>query len=111
VWAFLAADQDWSSAWALSPLLASIAWLGTLLGLLPFLVLLFPTGRLLSRRWRPVAWGLGLAVGLYLIARLLAPGPIDTRLAGTLQNPLLGVEWAEASCSSSRPSPALPSPS
>jgi uncharacterized membrane protein YhaH (DUF805 family) len=78
VWATLAANEHRSSTWALLPLLANIAWLGTLLGLLPFLVLLFPTGRLLSRRWRPVAWGLGLAVGLYLIARLLAPGPFDT---------------------------------
>jgi hypothetical protein len=46
-------------------LLANIAWLATLLGLLPFLILLFPTGRLLSRRWRQVAWALGLVVGLY----------------------------------------------
>ena len=29
-----------------------MAWLGTQLGLLPFLVLLLPTGRLLSPRWR-----------------------------------------------------------
>ena len=94
VWAILAANEHRSSTWALLPLLANIAWLGTLLGLLPFLVLLFPTGRLLSRRWRPVAWALGLVVGLYLTARLLAPGPFDTRLAGNPQNPL-GVESAE----------------
>jgi len=94
VWAALAANQDRSSAWALLPLLANIAWLATLLGLLPFLILLFPTGRLLSRRWRPVAWALGLTVGLYLTARLLTPGPIDPKLAGTPQNPL-GVESAE----------------
>jgi len=50
VWAVLA-DQGRSSAWALLPQLGIIAWLGTLLGLLPFLVLLFPTGRLLSPRW------------------------------------------------------------
>jgi hypothetical protein len=93
VWAVLA-DQDRSSAWALLPQLGSMAWLGTLLGLLPFLVLLFPTGRLLSRRWRPVAWALGLVVGLYLTARLLTPGPIDPHLAGNPQNPL-GVESAE----------------
>jgi hypothetical protein len=93
VWAVLA-DQDRSSAWALLPQLGSTAWLGTLLGLLPFLVLLFPTGRLLSPRWRPVAWALGLVVGLYLTARLLTPGPIDPHLAGNPQNPL-GVESAE----------------
>ncbi len=80
--------------WALLPLLGNIAWLGALLGLLPFLVLLFPTGRLLSRRWRPVAWALGLVVGFYLTALLLTPGPIDPGLAGNPQNPL-GVESAE----------------
>jgi hypothetical protein len=94
VWAVLAATQGRSSAWVLLTQLGTVAWLGTLLGLLPFLVLLFPTGRLLSRRWRPVAWAIGLVLGPYLTARLLAPGPIDPGLAGNPQNPL-GVESAE----------------
>jgi hypothetical protein len=93
VWVVLA-DQDRSSAWALLPLLATMAWLGTLLGLLPFLVLLFPTGRLLSRRWRPVAWAIGLVLGLYLTAVLLTPGPIDLGLRDNPDNPL-GVKAAE----------------
>jgi hypothetical protein len=87
VWAVLA-DQDRSSAWALLPQLGIMAWLGTLLGLLPFLVLLFPTGRLLSPRWRPVAWTLGLVLGLYVMARLLTPGPIDLGLSVNPDNPL-----------------------
>src|SRR5215218_8112768 len=92
VWGVLA-NQGRSAAWAVLPLLGTMAWLGTLLGLLPFLVLLFPTGRLLSSRWRPVAWALGLVLGLYLIARLLTPGPIDLGLHGNPDNPL-GVESA-----------------
>jgi hypothetical protein len=91
-WAVLAA-QDRSSAWALLPQLGTVAWLGALLGLLPFLILLFPTGRLPSRRWRPVAWTTGIVVVLYLTARLLTPGPVSRGLPA---NPL-GVEPAEAS--------------
>jgi hypothetical protein len=90
-WAVLAANQHQSSAWALLPQLGTMAYLGSLLGLLPFLVLLFPTGRLLSPRWRPVAWTIGLVLGLYLTARLLTPGPIDS---GLPENPL-GVQSAE----------------
>jgi hypothetical protein len=89
LWEALTDDQSWSTGWALAAQLGTLAWLGTLLGLLPFLILLFPTGRLPSRRWRPVAWTLGLVVSLYLIARLLSPGPVSPP-----PNPL-GLESAE----------------
>ena len=45
-----------------------VAWFGdwpgtlTLFGVPPFLLLLFPDGRLRSPRWRPVAWSMGVAV-------------------------------------------------
>jgi hypothetical protein len=93
VWVVLA-NQGRSSAWALLPQLGTMAYLGTLLGLVPFLVLLFPTGRLLSRRWRPVGWAIGLVLGLYLTALLLTPGPIDLGLSNNPDNPL-GLESAE----------------
>jgi hypothetical protein len=93
VWVVLA-NQGRSSAWALLPQLGTMAYLGTLLGLVPFLVLLFPTGRLLSPRWRPVGWAIGLVLGLYLTALLLTPGQIDLGLSDNPDNPL-GLESAE----------------
>src|SRR5690606_12341987 len=49
------------------PLVGLASWLATWLwfpglGLLGFGLLLFPTGRLASRRWRPVAWLLGTSI-------------------------------------------------
>jgi hypothetical protein len=41
---------------ALVGLLSSATFLVSLLGLLPLLVLVFPSGRLPSRRWRPALW-------------------------------------------------------
>jgi hypothetical protein len=40
-----------------------------------FLVLLFPDGRLLSRRWRPVAWAIGVFFAGSLVVGALSPGP------------------------------------
>jgi hypothetical protein len=53
--------------------------------LLPFLLLLFPTGRLPSRRWRPVAWAVLVAGAVLLIGGLLAPGKSGI---GPFENPL-----------------------
>ena len=46
------------------------------LGLLPFVFLLFPDGRLPSRRWRPVAWTAGLVGVAHAVLIAVQPGPI-----------------------------------
>jgi len=59
-----------------------LAWLGLALGLPAIygpttaLLLLFPDGRLISPRWRPVAWFITASVTLATISNLLLPGPI-----------------------------------
>jgi hypothetical protein len=56
-----------------------------------FLILLFPTGRLLSPRWRPVAWIAGTAVVVWIGSLALIPGPIEN--FPSVRNPF-GVEAA-----------------
>jgi class 3 adenylate cyclase len=46
------------------------------LALLPFVFLLFPNGRLPSRRWRPVAWTAGLVGAAYVVHDAVKPGPV-----------------------------------
>jgi hypothetical protein len=43
------------------------------LGALPFVLLLFPSGRLASRRWRPVAWIDGAAIVVLALSAALSP--------------------------------------
>jgi hypothetical protein len=60
-----------------------------------FLLLLFPDGRLPSRRWRPIAWLSGAMIVVLSAAILLAPGPLEG-LEGS-RNPfgLEGAPWVE----------------
>jgi hypothetical protein len=69
----------WFSTWIVYPAF----------GLLPYLFLLFPDGRPLSRRWRPLLWTNGLLIVASVVVRALAPGRIDG-LEG-IRNPL-GIE-------------------
>ena len=71
-------------------LISSWIWV-PIIGLLIFLLLLFPNGRLPSRRWRPVAWLGGLVIAVGATTEALVPGPIDG--LAPLRNPL-GIEDA-----------------
>ncbi len=42
-----------------------------------FVVMLFPSGSLLSRRWRPVAWSAALGIPAVFVGGALAPGPLQ----------------------------------
>jgi signal transduction histidine kinase len=53
-----------------------IGWLFFLgLGFAVFVLLLFPTGSLPSRRWRPVAWAAGAAMVAWALGNTFAPAP------------------------------------
>jgi MFS family permease len=66
------------------------SWLWTpLSGLFALLVLLFPTGHVLSRRWRLIGWVIGASAVLVCISVAFDPGPFQT--FPKVQNPL-GVE-------------------
>jgi hypothetical protein len=57
-----------------------------------YVLLLFPDGRLPSRRWRPLAWLSGAVIFLLSVGVMLAPGPLDN--LGGVSNPF-GIEGAE----------------
>jgi hypothetical protein len=76
-------------------------WVPTV-GLLPiYMVLLFPDGRLPSKRWRPLAWLSGVVIVSESIAEGLDPGPLSDMQAltydvvGEVRNPfgLEGQPW------------------
>jgi hypothetical protein len=54
----------WLAAWLLIPSLAPV----------PFMLFLFPDGRLLSRRWRFAAWFILAGIAVFSIADALQPG-------------------------------------
>ncbi len=65
-----------------APAVRVLDWLGNCvwpinLGLGVFILLLFPTGRLPSRRWRLVAWLAAVGVAEQVIAAAFTPGPFS----------------------------------
>jgi signal transduction histidine kinase len=68
-----------------------VAWVSTwiwalIFPILPLVFLLFPDGRLPSRRWRPLAWAAGLIGGLVLLEVPFRAGPLE--YFPTIQNPV-----------------------
>jgi hypothetical protein len=66
----------WIDSWVWIPVVA----------LLAFATLLFPNGRLPSRRWRPFAWFVGVAAVGGIVTIALLPGPVSE--LGPIENPL-----------------------
>jgi hypothetical protein len=68
------------------------AWLASWLMVPPallliFVLLLFPDGRLPSRRWRPIGWLAVVGIALTALGRAFAPGPPDTTIFAAPPNP------------------------
>jgi hypothetical protein len=60
-----------------------------------YLLLLFPDGKLPSKRWRPLAWLSGAVIVLLSIIGVLAPGPLQN--LGEVRNPfgLEALPWLQ----------------
>lgn len=81
------ADSDLPGAPA-GTLLGDLAFVWLIQTLLVVVPLMFPTGNLPSRRWRPVAWAAGLLYPLSATPVLLMPGAVDEDDPSGPRNPL-----------------------
>jgi signal transduction histidine kinase len=80
-----AALARWLSLWI---------WIPNVLLPLTFTLLLFPDGKLLSTRWRPVAWAAGLGIIGLSLSIALHPGPLKS--LGLQESNPYGIHGAEA---------------
>jgi hypothetical protein len=55
-----------------------------------YMILLFPDGKLPSRRWRPFAWFAGAVMALICVGFIFVPGPLEGHPG--VRNPF-GLEW------------------
>jgi hypothetical protein len=63
----LGREAAWVANWIWPPALGALACI----------VLVFPDGRLLSPRWRPMVWAAGLGSAMAAMGIALSPGPLD----------------------------------
>ncbi|MDQ3375342.1 MAG: hypothetical protein M3533_00385 [Actinomycetota bacterium] len=73
----------WFSAWVQNPVYL----------LFVYLFLLFPDGRPLSGRWRPLLWINGILLATGIVVEAFSPSPIESLEPATVRNPL-GIEAA-----------------
>ena len=85
-----AADPGWLRSTVALDALTFWSWVPPvgLLGI--YMILLFPDGRLPSRRWRPFAWFAGVVMVLISVGFVFVPGPLEGH--DGIQNPF-GLEW------------------
>jgi hypothetical protein len=77
-------------------LLYAWLWVPTVGLIGTYLILLFPDGKLPSKRWRPLAWLSGVVIAIESVAKFLMPGPLEG--LERAQNPfgLEGHPWVSA---------------
>lgn len=75
---WLAQSAGWVALWAWIPASFTV----------PFLFLLFPDGKVPTRRWRPVLWAFVVVMLLTFLIAAFAPGPVDDEQIPGLMNPL-----------------------
>ena len=81
-WALTLGEPGTSGAAALIAWLASWIWVPALMPTVTFFPLLFPTGRPLTSRWRPMVWLSGVTVVVLIVSEAFRPGrlpeyPVD----------------------------------
>ena len=61
----------------------------------PWILLLFPDGKLPTRRWKPVGIAIAILEGILLLGFILSPGPVDVDSPGPLPHNPTGVPALE----------------
>ena len=88
--AYELATTETETSWVTLDALFYWAW-AIPVGLLGiYMILLFPDGRLPSRRWRPFAWFAGTVMAVICVGFIFIPGPLEGHPG--VRNPF-GLEW------------------